>query len=113
MRDSRQTEIKFVWTYPGDDTTSVRTLTDEVFYWAENTFPQRTDVSMFLKFYGEIAEMIESGGDTDEIADVFILLLDYARRKNIDVATAVRRKLEVNRSRRWVTNVNGVNRHVE
>lgn len=49
--------------------------------------PQRTDVSMFLKFYGEIAEMIESGGDTDEIADVFILLLDYARRKNIDVAT--------------------------
>lgn len=96
-----------------DFNTHVGRLTEEVFGWAEATFPQRNDTSMYLKIYGEIAEMIESDGDANEIADMFILLLDYAKRKKVDVTTAVQRKLNINRNRKWVTDKNGVNSHVE
>ena len=96
-----------------DFSTHVGELTEQVFDWADAAFPKRTDTSMYLKMYGEIAEMIESDGDADEIADMFILLLDYAKRKKVDVTTAILKKLEVNRNRTWVTSKNGVNKHVE
>jgi len=95
-----------------DHNTEVGELTERVFEWAEATFPNRNDASMYLKMYGEIAEMIESDGDANEIADMFILLLDYAKRKKVDVTTAVLRKLEINQARTWVTDKNGVNSHV-
>lgn len=115
----KQLELDFMnapITQPGwrnDFNTHVGQLTEEVFDWAEATFPNRNDASMYLKMYGEIAEMIESDGDANEIADMFILLLDYAKRKKVDVTTAVQRKLEVNRDRVWATDKNGVNSHVE
>jgi hypothetical protein len=96
-----------------DFSTHIGELTEQVFDWAEATFPYRNDASMYLKIYGEVAEMIESDGASDEIADMFILLLDYAKRKKVDVTTAVLRKLDINRSRKWATNKNGVNSHVE
>lgn len=98
--------------WSNDFNTHVGQLTEQVFEWAEATFPNRNDASMYLKMYGEIAEMIESDGDANEIADMFILLLDYAKRKKVDVATIVQRKLNVNRTRTWVTDKNGVNSHV-
>jgi hypothetical protein len=96
-----------------DHNTHVGFLTEKVFDWAECTFPHRNDASMYLKMYGEIAEMIESDGDANEIADMFILLLDYAKRKKVDVTTAVLCKLDVNQKRTWMTDKNGVNSHVE
>lgn len=87
-------------------------LTEEVTQWANQTFPHRTDVSMYLKLYSEIGEMIESDGDPMEIADVFIMLLDYAHRKQVDITSIVRKKLDINRNREWTTDRNGVNRHV-
>lgn len=98
--------------WSNDFNTHVGQLTEEVYNWAEAVFPNRTDTSMYLKMYGEIAEMIDSDGDANEIADMFILLLDYAKRKKVDVTTAVQRKLNVNRARTWVTDKNGVNSHV-
>jgi len=100
-------------TWKHDHNTEVGALTEAVFDWAESAFPNRNDTSMYLKMYGEIAEMIESDGDADEIADMFILLLDYAKRKKVDIATSVFKKLEINRRRKWATDKNGVNSHVE
>ena len=51
--------------------------------------------------------------DSLEVADVFILLLDYAKRKKIDITAAVRDKLDINRDRKWVSNMNGVMSHVD
>jgi len=87
-------------------------VTEAVFTWAEATFPDRDDVSMYLKMYSEIGEMIESGGDDMEIADMFILLLDYAKRKKVDVTTSVMKKLDINRNRAWKIDDNGVASHV-
>ena len=86
-------------------------LAQEVWQWAEDTFPHRTDASMFLKMYGELAELIESDGDPDELADLFIMLMDYAVRKKINITDAVRRKLEVNRQRTWKILPNGTMQH--
>ena len=99
--------------WSNDFNTHVGELTEQVFDWAEVAFPNRNDASMYLKMYGEIAEMIESDGDANEIADMFILLLDYAKRKKVDVTTAVLRKLSINRKRTWATDKNGVNSHVK
>ncbi len=113
-----QLELNFMDTkittgWENDFNTDIGALTEAVFDWAESTFPNRNDTSMYLKMYGEIAEMIESDGDADEIADMFILLLDYTKRKKVDITTAVLKKLEVNRQRKWMTNKNGVSSHVE
>ncbi|CAB5228604.1 Domain of unknown function DUF550 [uncultured Caudovirales phage] len=99
--------------WSNDFNTHVGELTEQVFDWAEVVFPNRNDASMYLKMYGEIAEMIESDGDANEIADMFILLLDYSKRKKVDVTTAVLRKLSINRKRTWATDKNGVNSHVK
>lgn len=96
-----------------DFDTHIGQLTDEVFNWAEATFPNRTDQSMFLKMYSEIGEMIDSDGDRLEVADVFILLLDYAKRKKIDLTASVRLKLEINKGREWAVDTNGVMSHVK
>jgi NTP pyrophosphatase (non-canonical NTP hydrolase) len=86
-----------------------RDITD----WADATFPNRTDASMFLKLYGEIAEMIEAT-EVDcegEIADVLILVLDYAIRKGVNPSLAIQRKLNLNRKRTWTVNQIGVMQH--
>lgn len=78
----------------------------------DSLFPGRTDASMFLKLYSEIAEMIESGGAPDEVADVFIMLLDYAARKCIRIEDAVMHKMRVNANREWELTESGVYQHV-
>jgi len=83
----------------------------EVYCWADATFPHRTDSSMFLKMYSEIAELIRSDGEPLELADLFILLMDYAVRKDIDITDAVRRKLEINRQRTWKVGADGTMSH--
>ncbi len=82
--------------------------------WADDAFPNRTDQSMYLKMYSEMGEMIDATtpeGVEDEIADVLIMLLDFAKRRNIRISQAVLNKLEVNRKRVWVQSESGVFRH--
>lgn len=93
--------------------TDFEALQEEVFAWAEKTFPNRTDASMFLKIFEELGEVIKSNGHADEVADLFIMMLDYARRKNIDVPVAVRHKLRINERRQWVSDSVGVMHHVK
>lgn len=87
-------------------------LAIDVFEWAESTFPERTDASMFMKLYKEIGELIDSPND-DEWADVMILMLDFAKRKGINPTLAIQRKLAVNRQRSWVKTELGVYQHVK
>lgn len=85
----------------------------EVFNWAEATFPDRTDASMYLKLYSEVGELIRSEGEALELADIFILLMDYAVRKKISIGGSVRQKLEINRQRTWKISADGTMSHEE
>lgn len=83
--------------------------------WANTTFPERTDNSMYLKMYSEIAEMIEAddahvGG---ELADLMIMLLDFGKRKGLDLEHEIRQKMAINRERVWAKNKLGAYSHVK
>lgn len=80
--------------------TSIDGLATDIKEQADRLFPTRTDQGMFLKLYAETAECIKDPGP-DEIADVLILWLDYARRKNIDIEAAIRAKMNINEKRGW------------
>jgi hypothetical protein len=95
------------------DFDNIDLLADEVMSLADQLFPDRTDASMYLKLYAETAEVIDSDGAPDEIADIFILWLDYAARKNIDIAAAVRAKMKILEQRRWAKDANGVYSHIK
>lgn len=84
------------------------------FFAANRLFPDRTDATMFLKLYGEIAELVEGKNPEDEVADVIIMMLDYAQRKGIHAGAAVMRKLEINLNRTWIIDpITGVAQHVD
>ena len=92
---------------------SIDCIAQEVYEWAQATFPDRTDASMFLKMYSEIAELIRSDGEPHELADLFILLMDYAVRKNVSLLAAINEKLEINKRRSWRFNSDGTMSHIE
>lgn len=81
---------------------------------ADRLFPKRTDQSMFLKLYGEIAEMIDATEPdrAGEVADVLIMVLDYAKVKGINIEQAIRQKMAINDQRTWQMNSLGAFQHV-
>lgn len=94
-----------------DDMQYVQKINHEI---ADYLFPDRTDGTMYLKLYSEIGEMVDNPGSDDEIADVFIMLLDHAERHHIHVGAAVLAKLYKNLRRKWVIDPNtGVANHVK
>lgn len=94
---------------------SINNLAELVRGQADLLFPDRNDQSMYLKLYGEIAEMIDAPPDklNGEVADVFIMLLDFADRKGIDIEAAVLLKMSINEHRTWTRTANGNFQHVE
>jgi len=98
-----------------DDSNNIDTIAIECRDWADHAFPNRTDSSMFLKLYGEVAELIEAGAECeDEIADILILVLDYAKRKGVhELGEVVAKKLNINRQRNWAATSIGTFQHVE
>jgi len=92
--------------------TPVDSLAELVKSTADRLFPNRTDSSMYLKMYEEMAEVISSNGNAGEVADIFILMLDYAKRHGIDIEHEVRKKLAVLGQRAWVMTPAGVYKHV-
>lgn len=91
----------------------VDALAQEIREWADSVFPDRTDASMWLKVYSEAAETIRSNGDPLEVADLFILLLDYANRKNINLTNAIMTKMAINRRRQWQIDRMGTMSHIK
>lgn len=86
----------------------------DIYLWAGEVFPDRTDGAMALKLYQEIGEMIESDGDPLEVADVLIMIFDYAKRKGIQLEPAIREKMKINRQRTWKINeTTGTMSHVK
>jgi NTP pyrophosphatase (non-canonical NTP hydrolase) len=91
----------------------IDSLAAEIREWADTVFPDRTDASMWLKIYSEAAETIRSNGDPLEVADLFILLLDYANRKGINLTDAIKKKMVINRSRTWQIDQMGTMSHLK
>lgn len=91
--------------------TPIDSLAEAVHEQANALFPNRTDQSMYLKMYEEMAEVISSDGDPLEVADVFIMILDYAKRKGIDIESAVREKMAINWNRGWKQTASGTFKH--
>lgn len=83
---------------------------------ADRLFPARTDQSMFLKMYSELGELADAKTEIErgmEMADVLIMLLDYAAKHRIDVEQCITIKMSINDSRTWQENELGVFSHVK
>lgn len=87
---------------------------NEISGWCNSTFPLGTPQGTINHFKLELAELEESPGDPHEIADLIILACAYAGIYGIDLDTAVREKMEINRKRTWAPpDENGVISHVK
>lgn len=94
----------------GNDWTYIQKVNKQV---ADHLFPDRTTHSMFLKMYGELAELIDNPANGSEMADIAIMLLDHAERNNVNLAHEVMIKLATNLERTWTTNAMGVAQHTK
>ena len=91
---------------------TVLELQDEVAAFAEKAFgPDREDAA-WKKLFEEIGETLKNPDDPSEWADVFIILLDLATMRGVDVATATRAKLDIIKDRVWVQTPTGTFQHV-
>lgn len=82
---------------------TVRLLQLEIAQWADQHFPNRTAHNALSKLMLEELPELISGNLSDplEFADVLILVLDIAHLQDINIADAVRAKMEINRNRAW------------
>jgi NTP pyrophosphatase (non-canonical NTP hydrolase) len=90
---------------------TINELQRQISGWADEIFPARTAQSTYLKLFEELGELVRSGGEPSEFADVLILLLDLCHLYGVDVETAVHEKMSINKKRRWEENELGVWRH--
>ncbi len=104
---------------PGADTrpidlSSFEAAQDRIASWADSLMPDRTPEQALRKLIeDEIPELLEGGGnDPLEWADVFILVLDCAKLRGIDIVKAVHEKMAINESRRWIVKPNGLIQHI-
>lgn len=97
-----------------DCTNDIGTLQGLVSEWADRVVPNRTPMSTISKLLEEVGELIASDRmhDPHELADVAILVLDLFNLQKVDMAQAVRNKMEINEARTWVVADNGSARHV-
>lgn len=101
------------------DVTELKRVLTEYMAWALETFPEETIEEQAIHLRKELAELRLSG-EAEELADCLMLahlvnlrLLWQARDAPFDVVAEVRRKLEINRRRKWVRTPEGDYQHVE
>lgn len=106
-----------MWVNPGavPVDTSIEQVQKDIREWADKVFPNRTADEILRKLIMEEVPEFLNGGANDpyEYADLVILILDVASVKGIDVARAVRKKMEVNRMRTWARKPNGLMQHAD
>lgn len=91
----------------------VERIQQEVVEWISSVRPDRTAANAYDKLIEEVEELKESELlDPLEFADVLILVLDLAHMADIDIVSAVRHKLAINRKRRWAVDDKGILNHV-
>ncbi len=93
----------------------INLLAQQINRWANEQFPGRTRSGMFLKLYSEIGELVDAKPEDEamEMADIFIMLLDYAAIKGTDLGWAIRAKMDINMKREWMKTPAGNWRHVK
>ena len=91
----------------------IEQLQQEIAAWADQVVPNRTSLSIIAKMLEEMAELVASPkmGDPFEIADVAILMLDLCHIQGVDLESAVKAKMEINRRRNWNVSDNGRAQH--
>jgi len=73
----------------------------EVSEWAKATFPNQTPSSKLAHMREEFAELVADPTDGEEMADIFILLLNLADMHGFDLMEQARAKMAKNRARKW------------
>jgi NTP pyrophosphatase (non-canonical NTP hydrolase) len=105
---------------------SMQELQRDIGTWAEETFPDQTDLTIVDHLQEEAAELwhvaqasehkpggVPLSDFEDGIADVLILVLCLAHRLSIDPSRVVAAKMDTNRKRTWELDpVRGYHRHV-
>jgi len=89
--------------------------------WAENAFPESTALSCARHLEKEVKELLyelefpfaktDKAKVDEEICDCLMLILHAAYRAKTDLNKELRRKLEINRTRKWVLNEDGFREH--
>lgn len=99
------------------DQANIDRIAHRIYHWANEAFPDRQDASMFIKMYQELGELSAAGDDPDkvgpEVADILIMVLDYAIRKGVNIHAAVENKMHLNRQRAWIRDPLGFYKHVK
>lgn len=89
-------------------------IVEETQDWQRATFPHATPLSVATHLLREAHELRDHPTDAEEIADVVILAIAAAGANGINLAGAVRAKLEKNKARTWgVPDADGVVEHVK
>ncbi|MGD9525043.1 MAG: dATP/dGTP pyrophosphohydrolase domain-containing protein [Gemmatimonadales bacterium] len=92
---------------------SLDALVPELVQWQAETFKDATVHSKIAHLVEEVVELAQAPHDAEEYADCFMLLTGAAHVAGVDLASAVRDKLAVNRARQWgEPDEHGVVRHV-
>jgi hypothetical protein len=94
----------------------IRELQQMISEWADAVYPNRTVENALTKMMlHEIPELLHGKAmDPQEFADVAILLFDVAHLQGIDIAQAMRYKMQVNKQRNWQIDENtGLMSHVK
>jgi hypothetical protein len=69
--------------------------------WADATFPSATVESASEHMRREADELWLKPSDSEEMADVVMLVAHLAHMQGVDLAAAIASKLEKNRCRKW------------
>lgn len=94
----------------------IQQLQQMISEWADEVYPDRTVENALTKMMlHEIPELLHGKAmDPMEFADVAILLFDVAHLQGIDIAQAMRYKMEVNQNRKWeIDPATGLMSHVK
>ena len=89
----------------------IRQLTQDIVQWADSVFPDRKPESALLKLFEETGELVRDPTAAGEYADICIMVFDLAHMHGIDLAEAIREKLEINKHRDWTKTKTGTLQH--
>jgi NTP pyrophosphatase (non-canonical NTP hydrolase) len=96
-------------------------MQSEIGQWGDSVFPKRTSVSVAAHFEEEAGEFMaalrsgEREQAEEELADCFILLMQFAHVSGLRLSEVAERKMTVNRARTWRSEPEpaGHTKHVE
>jgi NTP pyrophosphatase (non-canonical NTP hydrolase) len=92
-------------------TGNIDELTQEIVEWADQVFPDRTNSSALLKLFEEVGELVKDPHSPGEYADICIMVFDLAHMHGVDLASAIKEKMQINKARTWRVTATGTLQH--